>query len=423
MSDADELNGVLERHAPALFRCLSPLGRNAAFPKGIPFQAEQARSAEIDATIGQLTDGAGQPLPLPRLRALLSGLNAKEALLYAPVSGPAELRRRWGLRERDLGAAPESLRTTLPFVTHGLTHGISLLADLFVDDDTDVIIPTPAWENYELLVQLHQRPRIRTFPFFRDGRFNHEGLADAMAAVRRKALVILNLPGNPSGYAPHVREIEPLLQALCSGRAPAVVAVDDAYQGWVYEDEHPRASLFWELARRADPETLVPIKIDGATKELAFFASRVGFLTAPLDVEAERAFESKLKCVTRGTVGSASGPALAAVSAVLADPDLEPAFEALRAELAGRYRALRAALDQLSDERVRPQPFNAAYFALLKLDPSLDAEALRLRLLHEAKVGVIAFPEDNCLRLAYCSIRGEQLPTLVERLADVLRRT
>ena len=53
------------------------------------------------------------------------------------------------------------------------------------------------------------------------------------------------------------------------------------------------------------------MKVDGATKELAFFSSRVGFLSHPHTGAAAEALQSKLKCLIRGTVGSASGPAMA----------------------------------------------------------------------------------------------------------------
>jgi aspartate/methionine/tyrosine aminotransferase len=423
MTEADRLNAVLERDAPALARCLSPLGRKAAFPKGIPYQAATAKGTEINATIGQLTDGSGEPMPLPQLARQLSALDAREAFLYAPVSGPEALRTLWGARERRLGGVTADVRSTKPLVTHGLTHGLSLVADLFSDEDTDIIVPSPSWENYGLLFSLHRDARIVEFPFFRDGRFNVEGLSDALAKVRHKAVVILNLPGNPSGYAPTDAEVPQIIEALAGAPKPTLVAVDDAYQGWVYERGHLATSLFWKLAERLDPDKVAAVKIDGATKELAFFASRVGFLTFPHTTdEAESALESKLKCITRGTVGSASGPAMAVVTEALRDPDLDAAFEERRQQLAERYQALRDALGSLHDERVTPLPFNAAYFALLQLSDGLDAEALRRDLIANESVGTIAFPEANALRIAYCSLDASQLPELVQRLGRSLKR-
>ena len=97
MEDADRLNTVLRREHPATERMLSPLGRRLAFPRGIPFQADEARGSRIDATIGQLTDGEGAPIPLPALQASVDGLDPAATFLYAPIEGPRPLREAWGL--------------------------------------------------------------------------------------------------------------------------------------------------------------------------------------------------------------------------------------------------------------------------------------------------------------------------------------
>src|SRR5690606_6701942 len=142
-------------------------------------------------------------------------------------------------------------------------------------------------ENYELLFSLHAGARFVTYPFFADGRFDVQGLAEALERVRTKAVVVLNFPGNPSGYMPTPEEARQIVDVLTSWRGPGVVVFDDAYQGWVYEEGLQPRSLFWELVERADPERLLPIKVDGATKELLFFSSRVGFVTTPATGQAE----------------------------------------------------------------------------------------------------------------------------------------
>lgn len=422
MSDASALNTTLQQHLPAAWRCLSPLGRAAAFPRGIPFQASEAKQSKINATIGQLTDGRDQPLPLGPVAAGLEGLDPRSTFLYAPIDGPRELRTAWGARERRLAGAPTS-PASLPFVTHGLTHGLSLLADLFVDPETDVVLPTPSWENYQLVFGLHARARIVEYPFFDGSRFNTTGLADALASVRSKALVVLNFPGNPTGYHPTTDEVHEIVRILDAHPGPAIVATDDAYQGWVYDEgRHPR-SLFWDLCEAADLDRLLPIKIDGATKELVFFSSRVGFLThAGSDRSAEEALLSKLKFLVRGTVGSASGPALAMVSRALGAPDLDEAFAQRRELLSHRWKILRSALSNLDPNHVLVNPFHGAFFALLTLSQQLDAEEARLQLLREHSVGTIAFPSANALRIAYCSIHADDLPELATALELTLGR-
>jgi aspartate/methionine/tyrosine aminotransferase len=416
--EARRLNDVLGRGAPAALRCLSPLGRRLAFPRGIPFQAAEARDARIDATIGQLTDGSGRPLPLPLLEASVRDIDLPSTFLYSPVDGPPLLRRLWGDRERRLAGDPK-IASTLPVVTHGLTHGLSLVADLFADPDTAVLVPMPAWENYELLFELHAGARVVPYPFFGpSGGFNVEALADALSRVKTKAIVVLNFPSNPHGYAPTPAEVEAVVQVITSHPGPVVAVTDDAYQGWVYEDGlHPR-SVFWDLAEQGDPERLLAVKVGGATKELVFFASRVGFLTfGGLEGEAEAALNSKVKTVIRGTVGMASGPAMAMSLRALQDPALDAAFAERRDLLARRYRTLKKGLDGLDSPKIRVRPFNSAYFALLELTNGLQAETLRRRLLADHSVGTIAFPVENALRLAYCSIHEDRLPELVAAIA------
>lgn len=418
-SDGEALTDELLRGYPAAARALSPLGRAAAFPRGILYQASEAATARINATIGQLTDGAGQPMPLPAVAGGLPGVDPRAAFLYAPVDGPLALRRAWGARERRLAGDP-TVATSTPIVTHGLTHSLSLVADLFADPDTDVLVPSPAWENYDLVFQLHARARISRYRLFRDGRFDTSDLERALAEVRTKAVVVLNFPSNPLGWTPSPAEARQLVEVLAAHRGPAVAVTDDAYQGWVYEPTCQVRSLFWDLAAAADPERLFVIKSDAATKELVFFSSRVGFLThTATDAGAEAALGSKLKYVIRGTVGCASGPAMALVDHALRDPELEPAIEDRRRILAERYTTLKRALAELDPDRFDVRPFNAAFFALVGLRRNTDVDAARRALLADASVGTIAIADEGALRIAYCSIHNDRLPELVQALARV----
>lgn len=419
MNSADQLNAVLARDLPAAWRCLSPLGRAAVFPRGIPFQAGEARGAEVNATIGQLTDGYGNPMPLDPLASGIMDLDARDVFLYAPVDGPMPLRDAWGKRERRLAGMPD-VATSTPFVTHGLTHALSLLSDMFVEPATDVILPTPSWENYDLTFRLHARGNLVRFPFFRGGGFNVEGLADALGRVRSKAMLVLNFPNNPTGYQPSPQEAAQIVDVVTSHPGPMVVVTDDAYQGWVYAEGRHHRSLFWDLAERADLSRLLPVKVDGATKELVFFSSRVGFLTHPSVGEAEAAMRSKLKFLVRGTVGSASGPALAMAHRALTSPTLESSFAARRDVMRSRYRTLAEGLATLPADRVTVHPFHGAFFALMSLTAGQSAEQVRQTLLAEHSVGVVAFPDANALRVAFCSIREEQLGRLVDALRAVV---
>lgn len=419
MTEADRLDAILARDAPAVARALSPLGRRAAFPRGIPWQSEQARSTRINATIGQLTDGRGNPMPLAALAGGVTDLDPHLTWLYSPVEGPRTLRQAWIDRQRRVAGDPTT-PVSLPLVTHGLTHSLSVIASLFSDDTATVLLPDPVWENYNLLFGLHVAPKFASWRFFSDGRLDIASFADAVAGIAGKLICILNFPGNPSGYMPTTDEVDQIIAALQRAHGPVVVVCDDAYQGWVYgSDRHPR-SLFWDLAERLDPEKFTVWKVDGATKELLFFSSRVGFLThAETTGEAEEALLSKTKMIVRGTVGSPSGPAMALIRRGLGNGELDRQFQARHAELTERWSALRIGLERLAGSILTPLPFNGAFFALLDVADGHDPEALRQTLMNEHSVGIVAFP--RAIRLAYCSMHLDDIPALVDHLAQVAR--
>ncbi len=421
MTEPERLNAVLMRDAPAAARCLSELARRAAFPRGIPFQSVEAKNTEYNASIGQLTDGHGRGLPLEAMSNAVPGLDPAISFLYAPQEGHAPLREAWGLRQRKASLGSSAV-AALPMVVHGLTQAVSLVADTFADAETDVLIPDPCWENYELLFEFRPRANLIRYPFFKaDGSgFDVDGFAAAVSKLRRKAVIVINFPANPTGYTPTVEESRAIVDILVAHKGPAVVLFDDAYQGLVFESGLAPRSLYWDVAERCDPERLFPIKADGATKELFFFGGRIAFLSGHVAGEAEVALLSKLKCIARSTVGVASGPSQALVLAALRAPDLDVQTRARVTLLGTRYRALKAALDVLPKDRARVWPFNSGVFALVGLDPRIDAEALRKRLITDFSVGTISIPSVNALRVAYCSVEASALEELGNRLGRAI---
>ena len=415
MDPAEEVNRILETETPAAFRCLSPLGKRAVFPRGIPFQSAQAKTADLNATIGQVTDGSGKALPLPMMEDAVGPLDPKVTFLYGPQDGAPDLRKAWQVRQQQK-ALGSTAQVGLPLVTHGMTQGLSLTADLFSDPDTDVIFPDLSWENYNLIFNLRSGARLIKYSFYRDGKFNPDGLKEALQKVKRKALIVVNLPANPAGYMPTPEEATALADVILAHKGPAVALFDDAYQGMVYEKGRLNRSLFWDVAERADPERLFVLKADGATKELFFFGGRVGFLTAGIHGEAEKAFASKVKCLQRATSGVCSGPAQAMVLRALQDPELDEKVDLQLAVLRERYQILKTELAAMKSDVLTPLPFNAGVFCLVKVREDVDAELFRQKLLKEQSVGVISVPSANAFRLAFCSVSADRIPELVKRI-------
>ena len=424
MYDASQANAALEREAPELFRVLSPLGRRAFFSPDIPFQGAQARGKGLNATLGQITDGhrgGGGAVPLPALAEpfRLSKEDLDRALLYSPVEGIPEVRRRW--RDWQRRAAGPSLPSTLPLVTAGLSHGLSILADLFGGEGKAVAIPRPFWGNYRQAFALRTGSKVLTAPGYVNGSYNIRATADALSGLPEgePAVALLNFPSNPGGYSLSPAERQAVRASLIevAQQRPLVVICDDAYAGLVYEPDVPRDSLFWDLI--GAHSNLVPVKVDGATKEFSFFGGRVGFLTFAFDPESDAAvaLESKVKMMVRSTVGSPIAASQVVLLQALRKEGIEAEVEEVRLLLEGRYRALKGALAQADPELLTVLPFNSGCFALVELPErlGLTSEQVRLHLLEHHDSGLISL-EPRYLRIAHCSVDAEALPELARRL-------
>lgn len=429
MSDLlQSVNSHLDSEAPALSKLLSPLGRRVFLPAGIPVQAQEAKGKTYNGTIGLVTDGHGHALPLPSMEAAvaLEEADLTTAFLYSPVTGLPELRRRWrGWQRRNLPPGSEAtLPSSLPVVTCGLSHSLSILADLFAGESRSVIIPGPYWGNYNHVFGTRTGSRQVSAPSFREGTFNTRVFEEAveqddLLGPNEPILAVLNLPSNPGGYSLTERERTEVRESLLrlAGDRPVLVVCDDAYAGLVYEEDISARSMFWDLIGRHDQ--LVPVKVDGATKEFSFFGGRVGFLTFPFapDSGAAGSLESKIGGLTRSTVGSPVALSQMILLQGLRQDGAAAEVEAIRARLEGRYRVLKTAVEELDPSLLTPQPFNSGCFALLKLGDGVPAtaETIRRHLLEHHDTGLVSVGE-RYLRIAHCSVAADMLAELVHRL-------
>jgi aspartate/methionine/tyrosine aminotransferase len=374
------------------------------------------------------------PLDLATAFGGLAAADLELALAGSPVAGLAEVRRRW--REWQRRSAPAAVPSSLPLVTAGLSHGLSLVAELFGGEGKAVAVPSPFWGNYRQAFALRTGARVLTAPAYVDGRvdparvnparvnparYNPRAIADALAGlpVGEPAVGMLNIPSNPGGYTPDREERRATIASLLAEaeRRPLVVICDDAYAGLVFEPEIPRESLFWELAG-AHPN-LTAIKVDGATKEYSFFGGRVGFLTFAAEPESAeaRALEEKVARRVRWGIGPPPAASQVILLQALRDPEIGKEIEAVRLLLEGRYRALKEALAGVDPGLLTVLPFNSGCFALVEIPERLgiDSETARRHLLARHDTGLVSIAP-RYLRIAHCSVDAAAIPELVKRL-------
>jgi len=424
------LNETIKRENPYLHDSLSPLGKRLYFPKGILAQSAEAteKAKRFNATIG-IAREAGQPMFLPSVMKHLAGISPAEALTYAPALGRADLRARW--RDELLAKNPSlaGKPTSLPLVTSGVTHALSILGDLFVAEGDLLLLPDKFWENYQLLFGTRLGARIELYPFFSAaGGFNVEGFRRALQSLcdRGKIVTILNFPNNPTGYAPTRAEAEGIVQAVteaAAGGCNLVAICDDAYFGLFYQPEVMPESLFVLLA--GCHERVLAAKVDGPTKEEYVWGFRTGFLTfaAPAASSPEalyRALEQKAAGAIRSAISNCSHLAQSIVLKAMDDPAFPTEVAQKREVLAARAARVHQVLENAEFADLwGAYPFNSGYFMCLRLK-HLDAEKYRQYLLEKHGVGVISDgPRD--IRVAFSGVEESELEELFALLAQAAR--
>ena len=411
--EAQDRNTKLAAIAPTVLEALSPLGKRSFFPKGIPFQSGQAKDCKINATIGQITDGAGNPIPLAPMAEKVPNLPAKDVFLYTPIQGRDQARNAWHkkLVEEDSRMAQVGLGQ----VGAGICHAISMGAELFFAEGDTLVLPDLYWDNYDQIFGIRFNGKMVRYAFYReDGGFNYEGLKQALASVKGKVHAILNFPSNPTGFSPTPEDMSKIAEILIEAAKDRIVVAfcDDAYHGLVYEKTAATKSLFFELIQKHP--NLIPLKCDGITKELSFFGGRVAFLHFGVAVEASDILVDKCKGLIRAGIGGTVSISQVLLETELADPRHASEVERVRLVLDDRYQALKQALSKPS-RHWTVLPFNGGCFCLLRLRDGIDAEALRQKLIKEESVGIVSQGQ-NHIRLAFCSMRKEDVAPLVEAL-------
>lgn len=428
---AKELNEVIEAGNPKLMSMMADIGKNLFFPKGILSQSAEAKEKahRINATIGIAKEGAAT-MALPSVMANIHGLPPELTLTYAPSFGVMELRKTWkhAIYEKNPSLAGKQI--SLPIVTNGITHGISVFADMWVDPGDVVILPDMMWGNYNLILSVRKHAVIKHFKIFTEsGGYNTAALEQRIkeeAKTKDKIIVLLNFPHNPTGYAVTTAEadrIVNILKAVAEAGTKVIAVIDDAYFGLFYEEDVLKESVFARLA--GIHPNLLAVKLDGATKENYVWGLRVGFITYGCVIDTDPAkvydaLERKTAGAVRGNISNASHLSQSIVLASMKNPNFA-------AEKQEKYNILEARAKKVKQVLADPKykdawdvyPFNSGYFMCIRLK-TVKAEPLRLHLLNNYGVGLISLGETD-LRVAFSCLEEADVQVLFDTVLQGVR--
>jgi len=421
---AQALNQIIEKGNPHLMEMLSHMGKNLFFPKGILSQSAEAREKahKLNATIGIATEH-GETMHFSSVMDSICNIRPEAALTYAPSFGIPALRKTW---QDSLFAKNPSLAgktVSLPVVTCGVTHAISMFADIWLNPDDVIVLPDMMWGNYNMILNVRKGATISRYPLFSEsGGFNlsaFEKKVRAEAKEHDKIAVLLNFPHNPTGYSLTKEEGNRIVEILAkmAGEGTNIMAVtDDSYFGLFYEDQTLKESLFANLCGRHP--RLLAIKLDGATKEIFVWGLRVGFITYGCEIEGDPsavydALERKTAGSIRGSISNASHLGQTVIlRSMLGDNYTEEKEEKFKILKNRSKRVKEVLLDPRYKEAWDVYPFNSGYFMCIKLK-SVDAEALRLHLLDKYGVGLISMGKTD-LRIAFSCLEENEIPELFD---------
>ncbi len=316
--------------------------------------------------------------------------------------------------------------TILPVVTAGLTHGLSVAADMFIEPGDVIIMPDKLWGNYRLLFELRKGAKISTFPLYNDkGGFNIGEYKRALHEAKgsSKIVTLLNFPNNPTGFTPtfnEMKEIGSMLINIAETGQPVIVFCDDAYFGLFYEDDTASESIFSILAD-SHPK-LTAVKLDGATKEDFVWGFRVGFITVSTRVNNGQedkffeAVEKKLGGTVRSNISNAPAPSQSVLLHAMGNNNFVNERNEKRQILKARAIEVKNVLsDPKYADYFTAYPFNSGYFMCVKLKQGLDAEKFRKELLEKEGTGVIAIGSSD-IRIAFSSVEKEDIKDLFDAM-------
>ncbi|MFW9947620.1 MAG: aminotransferase class I/II-fold pyridoxal phosphate-dependent enzyme [Candidatus Odinarchaeota archaeon] len=443
-----------------LYEVLSDRGRRINLPEGIFYWAGRAKKeAEYKGTIGAAyayeKDFLGGnsirwvPCYLEYVNDYFNNLDINDLVPYASISGLDELRtiwKEWIMKKSffKIDTEKEKLQkldkyTSLPIITSGVTNAIFMSSAMLLNPSESIICPNKRWGNYDNIFSKFLGANIQSFDFFVDNKLNLEGIKEAIYKVvetQNKVILILGFPNNPTGYIPTWEENAGLIQILKETQKeihqPLVILIDDAYEPYVFSKNVVNRSLFYDIQQL--DENIIPIKLDGITKELLLYGGRIGFVTIGLkskwvnnDKELEilkSEIDNKLSGFNRSTISNCNHFYQAVTTKIFKEKGMDRIIKirsSIQEILKLRFEKINSELKKIKNPNISVDPNGGGFFVFLNLNPNkIKATTFADHMLKKYKVGVIPIENINeninGIRIAYCSIDINQIPEIINRI-------
>jgi aspartate aminotransferase len=330
---------------------------------------------------------------------------------YTPVAGVAALRKAVSekfKRDNNINYTAEQI-----VISTGAKQSIANAVLALVDVGDEVIIPTPTWVSYVEIVKLAGGiPVYLNTNIEQDFKFTAEQLKAVLTPKTK--LVIFSSPCNPTGSVFTANELQAIANVIVSQEELYVMS-DEIYEHINFAGQHTSMASFANVYDRT-------ITINGVSKGFAMTGWRIGFMGAPLWIS-----QACEKMQGQFTSGACSVAQMAAITAVLANPDVTK--EMCKAFERRRDLMIKLLSDVPGFKINKPQGAfyifpDVTYYYGKKIDgfEINNSTDLCMFLLHRAHVALVsgdAFGDDRYVRFSYAT-SDDKLIESVKRIKEAL---
>lgn len=314
---------------------------------------------------------------------------------YTPVPGFLDLREAVCTklkRDNNLDYKPENIVTST-----GAKQSLANAILALVDEDDEVIIPTPYWVTYSELVKI-ARGKVVEIRTTVENSFKTTPEQLEAAITPKTKVFMFSSPCNPSGAVYSKAELEAL--AVVFRKHPGItILADEIYEYINFVGKHESIAQFSDLKDRV-------VLINGLSKGFAMTGWRLGYIAANTTIT--KACE---KIQGQFTSGASSITQKAAVAALTGD--LRPSFEMTEEFTRRREKTMALVKDIPGFKCFEPEgafyvfPDVRYYFGKSNgtetISNAADFSMYLLNTAHVSSVMGDAFGEPNCVRFSFAN--------------------
>ena len=313
---------------------------------------------------------------------------------YTPVAGYADLREticNKFTRDNNLSYKSEQI-----VVSTGAKQSIANVVLSVVDEDDEVIIPTPYWVSYSAIAGF-ARGTVKLINAKPENGYKITPDELESAISYKTKLFIFSSPCNPTGAIYTKEELKSLADVF--EKFPRIFIIsDEIYEYLNYVGKHESIAQFETLKNRV-------IVINGLSKGFAMTGWRLGYSAS--SPEIAKACEKVQGQITSGANAVTQRAAISALSS-----PLEPTYEMVK-QFKQRKRRVMELMKDIPLECIEP---DGAFYVFPEIDKYFgkkyneevikDADDLCMYLLNIAHVSVVsgkAFGEPKCIRISFAN--------------------